>query len=278
MITINANTRIGTILREHPAALDTIIGISPKFTRLRNPVLRKLMAGRTTIAMASRIGGCTVDDFFVRLASLGFIVDREGQDSRTNGDGPAGEMDLPAFLETLDPEKLIELDVRPILAAGKDPLADILASIQNLGPDMILRIVNTFEPTPLLSLLGKKGYGSSVDRVDGHLVHTYFYSRNSHPSIAPVAGPQPGGDWDQLIRRFIGRLVPIDVRDLPMPRPMTTILENLEHLSPGHALFVEHKRIPVFLLPELADRGFTHRIHEVGEGHIQLLIFKDANA
>ena len=53
MMTINANTKIGTILKQHPAALDVIVSISPKFEKLRNPILRKLMAGRASIAMAS---------------------------------------------------------------------------------------------------------------------------------------------------------------------------------------------------------------------------------
>lgn len=64
MMTINANTKIGAILKRHPAALDVIVGISPKFEKLRNPILRKLMAGRASIAMASKIGGCSVDVFF----------------------------------------------------------------------------------------------------------------------------------------------------------------------------------------------------------------------
>ena len=49
MITINANTKIASLLKEHPDALETIISISPKFTKLRNPVLRKVIAGRTVL-------------------------------------------------------------------------------------------------------------------------------------------------------------------------------------------------------------------------------------
>ena len=45
-----------------------------------------------------------------------------------------------------------------------------------------------------------------------------------------------------------------------MPMPMMTILENLETLPPGKALYVHHKRIPVFLLTELKERHFDYRI------------------
>jgi hypothetical protein len=54
---------------------------------------------------------------------------------------------------------------------------------------------------------------------------------------------------------------------------MMTILEELDHLPAGHALFVHHKRIPMFLLPELEDRKFQYRSWEIGEGNVKMLIF-----
>lgn len=75
MNTINANTKIAAILKQHPDALEAIISISPKFNKLRNPLLRKLMASRASISMASKIGGCSVNDFFEKLQPLGFVID-----------------------------------------------------------------------------------------------------------------------------------------------------------------------------------------------------------
>jgi TusA-related sulfurtransferase len=59
-----------------------------------------------------------------------------------------------------------------------------------------------------------------------------------------------------------------------MPMPMMTILEALEKLQDDQALFVYHKRIPVFLLPELSERKFDYRIKEISDGEIHLIIFK----
>ncbi len=55
---------------------------------------------------------------------------------------------------------------------------------------------------------------------------------------------------------------------------MMTILEELDQLPADHALYVNHKRIPMFLLPELEDRKFEHRSWEIEEGNVKLLIFK----
>ena len=59
-----------------------------------------------------------------------------------------------------------------------------------------------------------------------------------------------------------------------LPLPMLTILDELEKLPNGNALYVYHKRIPVFLLPELQERKFEYRIKEISDGEVHLLIFK----
>ena len=86
MITINANTLIAEIIKGNPNALEAIVSISPKFTKLRNPILRKVIAGRTSIAMASKLGGCKIDDFFRILQPLGFGVDGSVEAIYENGE------------------------------------------------------------------------------------------------------------------------------------------------------------------------------------------------
>jgi hypothetical protein len=70
-------------------------------------------------------------------------------------------------------------------------------------------------------------------------------------------------------------LITVDVRHLEMPQPMLTILAELDQLPADKALFVYHKRIPVFLLPELSDRKLDYRIQEISEGEVHLLIFNN---
>lgn len=49
-MTITVNTKIAALIKQHPDALESIVKIHPKFEKLRNPLLRKIMAGRTSIA------------------------------------------------------------------------------------------------------------------------------------------------------------------------------------------------------------------------------------
>ena len=92
---INANTKIAAILKHEPLALDVITGMSPKFEKLRNPLLRKLLAGRTSLDAASKMGGCTVQDFFSRLEPLGFEIDR--QEIKPS----SGKKPVPSFMNHL---------------------------------------------------------------------------------------------------------------------------------------------------------------------------------
>lgn len=273
---INEQTKIAALLKHHPDALETIVTLSPDFKKLRNPILRKLMAGRTSIAMASKIGGCTPDDFFKALAPLGFEADKTS--STANNSSPENKP-IPDYLKTMKPEQIIKFDVRTMLAEGSDPLKDIQHKIKALQENEVLLITNNFEPVPLIKLLEKQGFESYIKFIDEDTIETYFYrTENKNVSTKETKIEEPigtSGDWEQILHQFENNLVEIDVRHLEMPMPMMTILENLETLPHGKALYVHHKRIPVFLLTELKERQFDYRIKEVKEGEVFLLIFNN---
>lgn len=268
MITINANTKIAVLLKEHPAAMEAIISLSPKYTKLRNPLLRKLIASRATIRMASKIGGVTPEDFFAKMEPLGFGIDRS-----VNGEEVKTLKPMPDFMKQITPENVLELDVRPILNEGKDPFNLILGKVKALEPRQTLKIINDFEPIPLILLLEKQGFKTYSEVVDDGTYHTWFF-KSEASTIPDTAVKTNADDFDTWVKKFEGHTTTIDVRHLEMPLPMLTILDELEKLPEGQALFVDHKRIPVFLLPELEERKFEYRAKEISEGNVKLFIFK----
>lgn len=271
MTTISANTKIASLLKQHPGALEAIVSLSPKFTKLRNPVLRKVIAARTSIAMASKIGGCSLDDFFNKLQPLGFTIDKAAVKIKKDNENKP----IPGFMKNLRADQIIELDVRPVIDGGKDPLNIIAQKVKDMEADSVLKIINSFEPTPLMHLLGKQGFESYAEVVNDELVNAFFHKQaNKTLSAENEEKDYPKG-WDATIDRFNGKLETIDVRDLEMPLPMHSILEALQTLPEEKALFVYHKRIPVFLLPELAEQQFSYRIKEINDEEVHLLIYKD---
>ena len=268
---INAQTKISKLLQHHPDALETIITVSPDFKKLRNPLLRKLMAGRTSIAMASKIGGVTPEDFFKALAPLGFEVDTQTQQQEEKPESTP----MPDYIKNLRPEQKVNFDVRAMLADGKDPLRDIQIKVKSLKPGEALIIINDFEPIPLIRVLEKQGYQSWVNYIDKDTIETYFYSEGHAKSSLVIEEMATSGDWDSILKSYEGNLVEIDVRHLEMPGPMMTILETLEEMPDDKALYVNHKKVPMFLLSELKDRNYDYRIKDVQEGEVYLIIFKN---
>lgn len=267
-MTINANTKIAAIIKEHPDALEAIISISPKFEKLRNPLLRKLMAGRTTIGMATKISGCTPTAFYEQLKPLGFQIDTLTLPDETE------KAAIPDFMLSLKKEQIVELDVRPVIASGKDPLSIITEKVKEIGIGEVLKIINIFEPIPLMRLLEKQGFLVYADVINDNLVETYFFKQNKTGETITTSTADATTGWDEALKQYGDKIKTIDVRQMEMPLPMHTILEALDTLPCDAALFVYHKRIPVFLLPELAERKFEFRIKEISDGEVRLLIFK----
>lgn len=265
---INGNTKIAPILRQNPKALDAIISISPKFEKLRNPLLRKVMAGRTTLAAASKAGGCSLEDFFRKLEPLGFEANRNIEVVEEK------KKPVPAFIASIRKEDVIEFDVRPVIASGADPFNIIMEKVKTVEEGQALKIINSFEPAPLILMLEKKGFEAYVDIADENLIETYFYKAGKKSASTDVKAEQPANDWDSILKNFGNNIQHLDVRYLEMPHPMHAILEALDNLTDRTGLYVYHKRIPIFLLPELLQRGFDYRIKEIKDGEVHLLIFK----
>lgn len=64
----------------------------------------------------------------------------------------------------------------------------------------------------------------------------------------------------------------LDNRGLSPPEPMLRILDALEKLPAGEQLIAQMDRRPVFLFPELEERGFAYDIKQQPEGWFLLTI------
>ncbi|MEE9430872.1 MAG: DUF2249 domain-containing protein [Melioribacteraceae bacterium] len=170
---------------------------------------------------------------------------------------------------------LVTLDVRPIIEGGNDPFNEIMAAIKVLNNNQTLEVINTFEPIPLINKLKGMGYTSNVERKND-VVHTYFKKELSDAvkeKKESIYKSDPV-EFVKTLSSFGDKVKTIDVRHLEMPEPMVTILKEIETLDASTVLFVEHKKIPQFLLPELEERNYSIVAKEIDANHTQLLIFK----
>ncbi|MBK7226025.1 MAG: DUF2249 domain-containing protein [Saprospiraceae bacterium] len=64
------------------------------------------------------------------------------------------------------------MDVRALLDSGKDPFQLILEKLNSLKEKQVLKLINSFEPTPLIEIL-EKGIQNYAETVDENLVFTF---------------------------------------------------------------------------------------------------------
>jgi len=268
---INEKTKISDLIKHNEESIDAIVSINKMFKKLKNPVLRKILAKRVSISDAAKVGGAKVEDFYRILKPLGFEVETEKieKEEKPNTQNNFIKMDV----NKIDPSTIVELDVRDEIAGGNDPFVIIMDAIKKLPEGNTLKLINVFEPVPLINKLNKKGYESFVDSSQDGMVITYFHKKEDMNLDEETRFANK--DTFEKVKAFYGdKIVEIDVRGLEMPEPMLQTLSNAESLEEGYALYVNHKKVPQYLIPELEDRGFKYLIYEIEEGDVKLLIFR----
>ncbi|GAB1361920.1 DUF2249 domain-containing protein [Rhodobacter sp.] len=144
----------------------------------------------------------------------------------------------------------LELDVRPILGRGEEPFGAIMAAVDALAPGQALRLLAPFRPAPLFGVMANRGFGChDRQRNDGVWEATFTPLQDAKAQAGMAPGSSPGaGLWPDPVAQ-------LDLLGLMPPEPMVRILEEITRLAPGEVLFAILDREPMFLFPELAQRG-----------------------
>jgi hypothetical protein len=267
---INENTKISTLISFNPKSIDAIVSISNNFNKLKIPLLRKVLASRVSIKQAAKIGGSSVDEFYTKLIPLGFTIKENSNNSSKNPIEPSSQ-----HFQEINEEDVVDLDVREMLKEGRDPFNVIMNALSKLSSDSVLKIINTFEPTPLISILSKKGYVHNTIIIEKQLVHTYFKKDGATIfDTKEIIDSTSSEEITKVLKSFGTNIKELDVSHLEMPLPMAMILNELPSLPIDYVLLVNHKKVPKFLFPELAERGYQWRIQIISEDNVKLFIFK----
>ncbi len=261
---ISAKTKISELIRFNADSINAISSIHKNLEKLRNPLLRKVLASRVTISDAARISGADIQSFYKVLQPLGFDIPEGSNEEKSPEDMNE--------LMIVDDENTVMLDVRPLIASNNDPFHMIMKSLASLPPDGSLHLINSFEPVPLYKVLECKGYTCQTQKT-GDVFHVMIRKNGiSKPLEAETI--QEEESYEDLKARFGDNLISLDVRMMEMPMPMITILKAFDELKSGHAIHVVHRKFPHLLVPELDERKGMIVSQERGPGEIHLLIFR----
>ncbi len=265
---IRADERVSQVLARDERLIEVFVAASPAFVRLRNPRLRKVMTRLVTVEQAARIAGIDPAALVERLnrALTGepeATAPADDAEPELQPPAHAPEREPPPQLALVPRERVVELDVREELRAGREPFTRIMAARRALGPENVLRLRTLFEPVPLYGVMARQGLAHWTERLDEEDWCIWFFPAPEECEVEPAA-PGETGEEDTV--------EVLDVRGLEPPEPMVRTLAALEQLPPGRTLLQINVRVPRFLLPRLEELGFTYEVAERGEELVHVRI------
>ena len=276
---VAATDRVSDVLARDEGLVEVFVRRSPHFTKLRNRTMRRIMARLVTVEDAARIAGVDASALVGELnAALGFAVAPTDVVPATSGESApwsGGAMETGGLPVHPSRANVVEVDVREDLRAGREPFSKIMAAVREVGTGDVLRLRATFEPVPLYTVLGKRGFLHEA-REEGPEDWSIWFWLPAEPVDRPVSAtptvPTAGAAAPGDAAEPAGATVRLDVRGLEPPEPMVRTLAALETLPAGHTLVQINVRVPQFLLPILAERGFTWEVDESAADHVVVRI------
>jgi uncharacterized protein (DUF2249 family) len=129
------------------------------------------------------VDSCVQEPGAKAWASAGEVDLYQGSESGSTGRlGLANTLYPPTNLAMPPLSRFKKLDVRPVLAKGREPLPEILKRVAQLKSGEGLIVVAPFLPSPLIEKLGSEGFESKLEPgANGDWI-VYFWRHNENQS------------------------------------------------------------------------------------------------
>jgi hypothetical protein len=163
---ITPETKVGELLEAYPELEETLVGLAPAFSKLKNPILRKTVARVATLAQAARVGGVEVRTL---VGTLRTAAGLPGEPTAAEAAAAGDVLDAPPSWH--DAARVVAtIDADAVLATGEHPLGAVQGAAAALSNGGELLLVASFFPAPLVDAMRKKGLETSSWRAaDGRV-------------------------------------------------------------------------------------------------------------
>ena len=254
-VLISPDDKVSDVLARDESLVEVFVRAAPHFVKLRNRAMRRVMARLVTVEQAARTANVPVEELVRALnAALGLADDRTSPEPTRAAQVASSGDRRP------DNARVVAVDVRDDLRSGGEPFSRIMSAVAALRDDEVLHLRAIFEPAPLFTVLGKRGFAHESEAHSANDWSVWFW-RPTEPSIESTAAMRAPNDAE-AIPADDEQTVYLDVRGSSPPEPMMRTLAALETLAPGRTLVQINNRVPHFLLPMLFEREFTWEIDE----------------
>lgn len=152
---LSPDMRLKKALDLDPRVVDYVVSLNPRdFERLRNPLMRRLMAPRITLGRVATMAGVPVAELLDHIGALGDVaVEYEERHPL-----PQSPQEPPPWLTTLNTGEIRTIDLLPLddELAG-DPMLPVAKGVKSLSPGETLLVKHRWEPQPLYDVWHKTG-------------------------------------------------------------------------------------------------------------------------
>ena len=263
---ITASDRMSDVLARDESLIAVLERRAPQFSKLRNRSIRRVMARLVTVEQAARTAKMPVEELVRDLNHALGIRPLPQADPLP----AASSVDDAVAREHPTRARIVELDVRDDLRSGREPFSRIMSSVAALGSDDVLHLRAIFEPVPLFAVLAKRGFAHEAKSHAPDDWSVWFWRSADNLASAPETADASHGD----VPPDDATTTHLDVRGLGPPEPMMRTLAALETLPRGHTLVQINGRVPQFLLPMLAERGFACAIDDSRSDRVLVRIWR----
>ena len=164
---ITPKTKVLELIEAYPHLEDILIKYVPAFSKLKNPLLRRTVAKIATLQQAAGIGNVKTGDL------INLLRKEVGQELINTGNETAYNTKKPSWFEETLIEK--EFDIREMLAAGEQPVNQVISDLTHLNKGKIYKLTSPFLPAPLIDKAISLKIDHWVLKEPENLVLVYFY-------------------------------------------------------------------------------------------------------
>ncbi len=167
MTPIIPSMKVGKLLEAFPELEETLIGLSPQFKKLRNPVLRRTVANIVTLQQAAATGGIPVDELVNALRK------KTGQSELNLGGASETSFSQPRPDWMNQNRSVTQLDATETIQSSGVPLGEVMSAARTINSGEVLELIAPLYPAPIVDKLTEEGFKYWTCPVEDHF-HIYF--------------------------------------------------------------------------------------------------------
>lgn len=164
---ITPKTKVLQLIEAYPQLEEVLIDYVPAFKKLKNPILRNTVAKVASLQQAAAVGNVKVEDL------INLLRKNVGQDLFTGNAGTIYNTQRPDWFDKQLVQK--ELDAKIMLAAGEQPVNQVMADLKDMPKGTIYQLTAPFLPAPLIDKATSLSIEHWMIKEDESSYIIYFY-------------------------------------------------------------------------------------------------------